>query len=479
MTVTVRRSSRSVASNLAMARPGRLEADVAADSAPPELQPAMARSAVARQYCPAHTGRTIRHVAYPNVVASPGNPHVLEQRGHAVFRPVTSQSQRKRSRELPPESPPEMTITYQDGEQHCPGLWRAAGESWAARKAVGDGYRHRPFNHQLVQTERMLHFRIWSPAATSEAVIRALSNDPAVSSLAVLRGASVRPAGDVVLADVAREAANDVVDRLHALDVQQEGSVDIDPVRAWMSQRGLDAERAAPGSSADAVVWADVTHQAYKDSEFNWTYVSFMTMATLIAGIAIVLDSQILVIGAMVLGPEFGAVAALGVALVRRRLTLLARAGRTLFVGFAVAIIVTMLAALVGRALGWVTIEDVTGPRPGTAFIYTPDKWSFIVAVIAAAAGVLSLTSARVGGLSGVFISVTTVPAAGNVALGLAFGLGGEIGGSSLQLLLNLSGMAVAGWATLAVQQTVWSRVSARRARLVERLRGSVHRRDE
>ena len=94
-----------------------------------------------------------------------------------------------------------------------------------------------------------------------------------------------------------------------------------------------------------------VTHQAYADSEFNWTYVSFMTMATLIAGIAIILDSQILVIGAMVLGPEFVAVAALGVALVRGRPTLLARAARTLVLGFVVAILLTTLAALVARRL--------------------------------------------------------------------------------------------------------------------------------
>ena len=105
----------------------------------------------------------------------------------------------------------------------------------------------------------------------SDAVIRALSDEPAVSSLAVLPGASVRPAGDVVLADVAREAANDVVDRLRALELHREGSLDIDHVRAWLSQRGLDAEQLAPGSSADSVVWVDVTHQAYAESEFNWT----------------------------------------------------------------------------------------------------------------------------------------------------------------------------------------------------------------
>jgi uncharacterized hydrophobic protein (TIGR00271 family) len=196
-----------------------------------------------------------------------------------------------------------------------------------------------------------------------------------------------------------------------------------------------------------------------------------MILATLIAGIAIVLDSQILVIGAMVLGPEFGAVAALGVALVRRRFSLFTLAARTLLVGFGLAILATTAAALIGRSLGWVTLDDVTGSRPDTAFIYTPDKWSFIVAVIAAAAGVLSLTSARVGGLSGVFISVTTIPAAGNVALGLAFGSSSEIWGSSLQLMVNLSGMALAGWATLALQQAVWSRVSTHRAKLTARRR--------
>jgi uncharacterized hydrophobic protein (TIGR00271 family) len=128
-----------------------------------------------------------------------------------------------------------------------------------------------------------------------------------------------------------------------------------------------------------------------------------------------------------------------------------------------VAIVVTCLAGLVGRALGWVTLHDITGPRPATGFIYSPDRWSFIVAILAAAAGVLSLTSARLGGLSGVFISVTTIPAAGNVALGLAFGAWPEVWGSGLQLVLNLVGMAIAGWATLALQRVVWSRVPAPR----------------
>ena len=292
-----------------------------------------------------------------------------------------------------------------------------------------------------------------------------------MSGLAVVAGAAIRPVGDLVIADLPREAVNDVVTRLRALGVHHEGTIEIQPVETWLSRDGFDAELKAPGSSADAVVWADVAQRSYEESELNWTYVSFMSLATLIAAIAIVLDSQILVIGAMVLGPEFGAVAALGVALVRRRPALLGHAVRTLILGFSAAIAFTTAFGLLGRAVGWITLADVTGPRPATEFIYSPDKWSFIVAVIAGAAGVLSLTSAKSGGLAGVFISVTTVPAAGNIALGIAFGATSVIWPSALQLLVNILGMALAGWGALALQQVVWSRVSIRRAKALTRPR--------
>lgn len=318
----------------------------------------------------------------------------------------------------------------------------------------------------------MLQLRISVPADLTDAVLALLSADPAVCDLASMPGTSVRPPGDVVVATVAREAADDLITRLSELDVHRRGSLQIMPIRAWASSAGLAAQDLAPGSGADSVVWADVTQQAYEDAEPNWTFMSLISLATLIAAVAIVLDSQILIIGAMVIGPEFGAIAALGVGLVRRRTNLLRRAAGTLVAGFTVGILVTLLLALAARAVGWVDVADITANRPQTGFVYTPDRWSFVVAVIAASAGVLALTSARVGALSGVFISVTTIPAAANVALGIAFWQPAEVVGSLQQLGLNVAGMALAGWATLAVQQSVWGAVSLRRVRLVQRLRG-------
>ncbi len=306
----------------------------------------------------------------------------------------------------------------------------------------------------------MLHLRIYAPNALTKRAAEVLSQSSVVSSLAVIPGAGLRPPGDLIMADIPREAANDVIDELRGLGLQDEGAIQITGVPTWISRHALQAEQDTPGSGSDTVVWAEVTQKAYEDSELTWSYASFMTLATLIAGIGIVLDSQILLIGAMVLGPEFGAVAAMGLALVRRRRQLLRRAVSTLVYGFAWAIAVTTVAATVGRLLGWINVQAIEGPRPLTEFIYTPDKWSLIVALIAGVAGVLALTSSRAGGLTGVFISVTTVPAAGNVALGLAFGAWHEVLGSSLQLLINLTGMALAGWFTLWIQQKALHRVA-------------------
>ncbi len=84
--------------------------------------------------------------------------------------------------------------------------------------------------------------------------------------------------------------------------------------------------------------------------------------------------------------------------------------------------------------MGWIDTASLDGDRPATGFITEPDKWSFIVAFVAGIAGVLALTSSKSGGLVGVFISVTTVPAAGDLALAIALGNGGEIGRSLTQL---------------------------------------------
>lgn len=198
-----------------------------------------------------------------------------------------------------------------------------------------------------------------------------------------------------------------------------------------------------------------------EESEQSWTFLAFMVVATMIAGIGVLLDQTVLIIGAMVVGPEFGAVAGLCVALVRRRTALALRSVRALLVGFPVAVLATAVATLLGRAAGLVDAGMLDAAHPLTAFVSRPDAFSFVVAFLAGVVGILSLTSAKSGALIGVLISVTTIPAAGYIAVALA--LGEPAGGAVLQLVINLATLVVAGVLTLLVQGALWRRTGARR----------------
>lgn len=303
----------------------------------------------------------------------------------------------------------------------------------------------------------VLHVRVISPTDRSDEVLRIAASSPAVVNVISLPGAAYAPAGDFVEFDVAREAVNGILDRLRDLGLKDTGAVTVEQLDLSLSTASERAEEAAPGEGDDAVVWEELAARTAADARLTWAFLAFLALATQIAAIGALLDQPILIVGAMVLGPEFGPVAAMSLGLLRRDWLLVASAARTVVVGFVAAILITMACAAVGRGLGWVT-PGMLDHRPLTDFIVHPDKWSFIVAVLAGIAGLLSLTAGKSSALVGVFISVTTVPAAGNIAVAAVLGHGGEVTASFIQLGVNLGGMLVAGVLTLFVQRALWRR---------------------
>jgi len=85
-------------------------------------------------------------------------------------------------------------------------------------------------------------------------------------------------------------------------------------------------------------------------------------------------------------------------------------------------------------------------------FIFQVGPISFVVALLAGAAGMLSLVSSKSAALVGVFISVTTVPAAGFAAVAAILGDWDVAAKSALQLVVNLVGIVVAGVLVLVLR---------------------------
>lgn len=308
----------------------------------------------------------------------------------------------------------------------------------------------------------MLHLRVIAPQSRTDDVIALLREEVGVAHLVVHRGAALEPEGDEITADIARECADGLVQELKRLGIQRSGAITLDVVDTVLSTAAYRAEEEAEGDPADAIVWDELAERTRDESRLNVTFVAFLCLACLIAAVGVVTDSPVTVVGAMVVGPEFGPLAALAVAIVRRRGDLARRAASALLIGFPVAMLLTAGATLGAEALGWVTLQD-TSQLQDVDFIFQIGPLSLAVALLAGAAGMLSLVSAKSAALVGVFVSVTTVPAAGFAVIAATIGDWAVAAESTAQLALNLVGIVVAGVLVLWLHRR-HGRLGSRRA---------------
>ncbi|MEU5264365.1 DUF389 domain-containing protein [Amycolatopsis sp. NPDC021455] len=300
----------------------------------------------------------------------------------------------------------------------------------------------------------MLHLRAVCPPDKTAEALEILRAHAGTAHLIVHRGAAVEPAGDLVEADVAREAADEIVDALCGLDLDHTGGITLEALDTALSDAADNAEEAAPGEAADAVVWQELLGRTGEESRLNVTFLAFLTIACLLAAVGVLTDSSVTIVGAMVVGPEFGPLAALAVGTVLRRWDLVRQAGAALGVGFPLAMVVTLGAALLFRA------TDVLGERAfelrqhnEVDFVFSVGAPSLVVAMLAGAAGMLAMTSSKSAALVGVFISVTTVPAAGYAVVAAVAGEWSRCLQSVGQLLVNLLGIVAAAAIVLIVRR--------------------------
>ncbi len=306
----------------------------------------------------------------------------------------------------------------------------------------------------------MLHVRVVSPTDLTSRLVTGLTGEPGVRNLVVLPGAATCPDGDAVQFDLLNESANAVLRQLRGLHQDGRGSVTVGEANVALAgpRNAIETRRYARRERIP--VWAVVEGTIRASATYPPSFYVLLVIAGLIAAVGILTNSQILVIGAMVVGPEYFAIiaAALGCSkrdgpLVQESLTALGR-------GFLAAVVAAFLFALAIRAAGVAPQPFLHGVRPVADLINSPNIFSVIVAVLAGVAGVVSLTESRANALIGVFISITTLPAAASIGLSVAFSSWHDAAGSLYQLLLNVVILIAVGAAGLSAQRGLWHRLA-------------------
>ena len=302
----------------------------------------------------------------------------------------------------------------------------------------------------------VFHVRVIAPADEARRALRLFEATRGATNVVYHPKYARKPPGDLVAADVDRSAASVLLTDLAELGIERDGAITVIPIDVAISP-AIPAMHGRKGQSGGgAVVWEQVAARSSEWTELDGEYLAFMALAAIIAVVGLLTDSVVLIIGAMILGPDFGPLAGTCVALVTRHREALRRSVVALAAGFATAVVVawafTEVAVAVNLAPGDPGTEIVT------EFVSQPNRWSVIVALAAGVAGMLSLTTVKSGAIVGVLISITTIPALANMGLSTAYRDWGAVGGSALQLGANVASILAAGVATLAVERALYRR---------------------
>jgi uncharacterized hydrophobic protein (TIGR00271 family) len=333
----------------------------------------------------------------------------------------------------------------------------------------------------------MLHVRVVSPPGSTDHLLERLSVDRGVRNLVVMPGAARRPDGDAVQFDLQTRFANPVLEEVRA-QLRDRGSVVIENIDAAVSgpedqegaadrervgEPGEPAEPAQPGVSHAGSrphhgevppVWEMVESKIRQGGEYPASFYALLIIAGLIGAVGILTNSQILIVAAMVVGPEYGAIMATALGIDKGDRHAVRRGLAALAAGFALAVLAAFVFGLLIRWSGQTPALYDAHVRPVSDLINSPNVFSVIVAVLAGIVGVVSLTESRANALIGVFISVTTIPAASDMGLSAAYGSWPEARGSTFQLLLNVVLLIAVGAVGLRLQRSFWRGRTARAA---------------
>jgi len=284
----------------------------------------------------------------------------------------------------------------------------------------------------------VLELRVYGDTATVREAAKDIGGLPGTLHVGI--GDSATEGRALLTADLRPEAADRALRRLGRLGIPAE---DIALVR-------LETIGPAAVSEPLVVVWADVLGQARVLARAPARYLVLMAAAGVIAGLAVVNTSSVLIVGAMAMSPDLLPVTAACTGLVLGRWRLAGRGLVTLVLGLVVACALAVGVTLFLRLLDLMPDGFVLGKIPAAQTHVSATI--ILVAFAAGVAGMLAVET-RASAAVGVAISVTTIPA--SAYLGVAIGLGKlDKSWSALGVLaVNIAMMLAGGSIALATQR--------------------------
>jgi hypothetical protein len=258
------------------------------------------------------------------------------------------------------------------------------------------------------------------PTCTNE-LIDQLEQEEHVINLSVVRGASIKPPGDVLTVHALNRGADQVM-RL-AEGAHKEGR-DVSVSTSELSSIVDPKHERKVANDVDEALWEEAETGLRHQSRITANYLGLMTLGGVVGATGLVVESTpqaISVVAAAIIAPGFEPLAKIPMGLALRRWDVARRGLTSAAAGYLALVLSAALAFLVLLWTGMATVEEFVG-NSQVEELANPTLREVLVSTCGALAGMVMMLSYRLNLIPGALIALMIIEAAAMVGMALAAG---------------------------------------------------------
>ena len=324
--------------------------------------------------------------------------------------------------------------------------------------------------------EKRLHrtIEITTPPSYTDELVDELGKLDGVISLSVVRGASLKPEGDVLTVHALNRGADEVLRLAEAASEHGRVSVSTGELSSLVDPE----HQQAVAEDVDEALWEEVETGLRHQSRTTANYLILMALGGAIAATGFVVHSTeqaISFMAAAIVAPGFDALAKTSVGLTLRRWGVATRGLGSAALGYLVLALSAALVLVVLRLTGVTTVGEFAHNHAVKSLAH-PALRGVLLSACGALAGMVMLTSYRRYLLPGALIALLIIESAALVGASLAAGEPDLALGALGRFVISAALVVAAGMLVMGLKQILVHRrkpmVMGSRGR-VRRLRGS------
>ena len=260
------------------------------------------------------------------------------------------------------------------------------------------------------------------PFDHTDTLVEELKSLEHVIGLSVLRGASVKPEGDILVVNVLNRGADEVMRRVQRAQDERQASVSV--VTAELASIIDPPNQQRIKDDIDEELWEEMETGLRHQSHLTSNFLLLMALGGAIASVGLISEPVPQVtawIAASIIAPGFEPISKIPLGVVLRSWDVAKRGLVSFAVGYAVMMVAAALMFLVLSWVGETTAQDFGGNVEVQRLLTTTWKSAFVSAC-AALAGITITAAYREFVIAGPVIALVLIPTTAAVGVALAAG---------------------------------------------------------